>query len=709
MPKVNVGIVTHMTRVGSLHKRLMLPEEWKELMPTATTSQFLQWCDKESVNAGKACVVAMTLLDILLRKLMETGTNDQIKDFDVQKCVSAALSYCRLKTLGPSASYLHGVHLEIADVMPPGCAPIDEQTAAYLRNHITRNMMLLYSRDAIWKHVEKCLRAVFVDSRIKDREGVLRHVQCGTSLGEGMRVDMMEWLDAAGVIDQLKELYKYDKTNVDEENEEEWDEEDKEEDTAVAKKKRGTKRCDGEKNALFKGLEMVNHLVIQSSRVRFKLLGAMTSEIRASGVLSIDVDQMHLHPLLKRWKRFSFVPVMKASRTFVTIDKMTVRSFLKACAKADHLQIRRASAEDSQARALDAKEKRLKKQLQKQRNEQEKARLKKRAQWVKQQMEQQTKGKKRTRVDKKTKAEWETDFDKQHPVIELERRKTATGGGKWIPPHFFYETCAAKSLERTQWDAFLKSVDLCHILRVRKRERKGGAQCMATFKTNGIEAHVPFVINRIKQIEWDATKGPVPKELKSKGYSGDFPSKNSAMFPLLQHGAWKAEALSKEHFDAANIKTLHFVDPGVKNIFTCSSCDVTTWQETRGAFMHPRAMKCKGWTRGQYHHKRGTNLHRFRGDRSEMKKAGNGQMKNGAKIQRGWVPREVRDIISSLPSIKVFTFDEACDMARARLRMLLSGEYWRFMSCRKVARNRFHRFQRGQSALDDMANATKCS
>jgi len=80
-------------------------------------------------------------------------------------------------------------------------------------------------------------------------------------------------------------------------------------------------------------------------------------------------------------------------------------------------------------------------------------------------------------------------------------------------------------------------------------------------------------------------------------------------------------------------------------------------------------------------------------------------MKNGAKIQRGWVPRAVKDIIASLPSMKVFTFAEACDMARARLPMLLSGEYWKFMSCRKVARNRFHRFQRGQSALDDMANA----
>jgi DNA-binding transcriptional regulator GbsR (MarR family) len=87
---------------------------------------------------------------------------------------------------------------------------------------------------------------------------------------------------------------------------------------------------------------------------------------------------------------------MKASGTFVTIDKLTVRSFLKACAKDDNLQIRRASAEDSQARALDAKEKRLKKQLQKQRKEQEKDRPKERAQWIKQQMEQQTKGKKRT-------------------------------------------------------------------------------------------------------------------------------------------------------------------------------------------------------------------------------------------------------------------------------------------------------------------------
>lgn len=93
--------------------------------------------------------MAMTLLDLLLRKLMETGTHDQIQEFDVQKCVSAALSYCRLVTFGPSASYLQCVHHEITCVMPPGCAPIDDQTAAYSQNHITRNVMLLYSRDAI--------------------------------------------------------------------------------------------------------------------------------------------------------------------------------------------------------------------------------------------------------------------------------------------------------------------------------------------------------------------------------------------------------------------------------------------------------------------------------------------------------------------------------------------------------------------------------
>lgn len=35
------------------------------------------------------------------------------------------------------------------------------------------------------------------------------------------------------------------------------------------------------------------------------------------------------------------------------------------------------------------------------------------------------------------------------------------------------------------------------------------------------------------------------------------------------------------------------------------------------------------------------------------------------------------------------TFTDACDMARKRLQLMLLGEYWRFMSCRKVVRNRF--------------------
>jgi len=700
MSKVNVVVVSHMTRVGSLRDRIILPEEWKELMPTATTHQFLEWCDRESVNAGKACVVAMTLLDLLLRKLMERGTPDQIKGFDVQKTISAGLSYCRLDKIGPSASYLQDVHLEIADVMPVGCAPIDDQTAAYLRNHITRNVMLLYSRDAIWKHVEKCLRAVFVTSKLRDREVVLRHVQCNTPLGEDISVDMMKWLNAADVVDQLKELQKYERRDAEEE-----DEGEEEGSVPTVKKKRSAKRRDDEKDELLKGLDMVNHLVLLSSGVRFKLLNAMTREILVSAVSSTSSDE--LHPVLKRWKRFSFVPIMKASRTFVTVDKMTVRSFLKACAKANLLEVTRASKKRSHERDLDAEDKILRKQQETQRRKEENARRAERAEWVEARRAEgaeRAKGNKRARRDIKNKKQLEAEFDKLHPAIQLAGRQVARGGGKWVAPDFFTEICVTKDIKRSQWNAFLASVDLCNILRVRKRERRGGAQCMATFKTNGIEAHVPFEIHRMKEIEWDETKGSPPTKLKHKGHSGDFPSKDGTTFSLLQHGVWKAEALSKEHFNAAKITMLHFVDPGVKNIFTCSSCDAAKWRETQGRFMHPSGMESKGWTRGEYHHRRGTNLHRFRGERSEKKKKGGKEMKDGAKIQRGWVPPAVRDIIASLPSMKVFTFADACDMARKRLQLMLLGEYWRFMSCRKVARNRFHRFQRGQSALDNMVN-----
>lgn len=89
-------------------------------------------------------------------------------------------------------------------------------------------------------------------------------------------------------------------------------------------------------------------------------------------------------------------------------------------------------------------------------------------------------------------------------------------------------------------------------------------------KTNGIEAHVPFVVHRSKEIEWGATKGPPSEKLQQTGHVGDFPSKDGTTFSALKHDVWKAEALSKEQFDAAGTRTLHFVDPGVKNIFTCS-------------------------------------------------------------------------------------------------------------------------------------------
>ena len=119
--------------------------------------------------------------------------------------------------------------------------------------------------------------------------------------------------------------------------------------------------------------------------------------------------------------------------------------------------------------------------------------------------------------------------------------------------------------------------------------------------------------------------------------------------------------------------------------------------------MTPDKMLCKGWTRGQYHHHRGSTLHRYRGKRSERGRGGE-ELPAGAKIQRGWVPQAVREVTAKLPSMKVFAYEEACDAAKERLRLMLSGEYWRFMSCRKVARNRFHRFQLGQKALDDMVN-----
>lgn len=402
MPKVNVDIVSHATRVGSLHKRIMFPEEWKELLPAATTPRFLEWCDRESVNAGKACVVAMTLLDLLLRKLMEVGTDEQVQGFDVQKCVSAGLSYCKLSKSGRSASHLQEVQCQIEGVVPPGCAPIDDQTAAYLRNHITRNVMLLYSRDAVWKHVENCLRAVFVKSKVSDRDVVLRRVQCGTPLKEGISVSMMKWLDTAGVIEHLKELHKYERSDDEEGAEEEngQDEEEEEGGVPAPKKKRvaKVKRRDDEKDKLLTGLKMVNHLVVLSSRVRFKLLSAMARETCGSVVSSTNSEEVHL--VLKRWKRFSFVPVMKTSRVFVTVDKLSVRSFLKACARADELEFQAAGAEESRARVLAAEEKASRKQLAKQRIEEEKARRAARAEWVDAQM----KGRKRARGDTKNKS-----------------------------------------------------------------------------------------------------------------------------------------------------------------------------------------------------------------------------------------------------------------------------------------------------------------
>ena len=179
-----VGVTT---RVCSINRRVKLPKEWQKLLPTATTQRFVQWCDEESVNAGKACVVAMTLLDLLLRKMVAGGEEEEeaTRSFSVLDSIGAGLSYCRTLNNAGSEHHLQGVQEVIAKVFAKGSAPINVQTAAYLRNHMAGNVMVLYARDAIWNHVDKCLKAVFHDSKAGERDSVLRHIQAGTPLKEG--------------------------------------------------------------------------------------------------------------------------------------------------------------------------------------------------------------------------------------------------------------------------------------------------------------------------------------------------------------------------------------------------------------------------------------------------------------------------------------------------------------------------------------------
>lgn len=666
-----------------------------------TTQNFVKWCDRESVNAGKACVVAMTLLDLLLRKLMEAGEEDNINKIDVEKTVSAGLSYCRSTKEGIAVKqYLHGVQQQIADIVPPGCAPIDNQTSAYLRNHITKNVLLLYARDAIWKHVDGCLRAFFNDSKVRDRDTVLRHIQCNAPYKAGTQTEMMAWLDKAGIVSDLKEIYKYEKCTV---AEDEGDEEEEGGTAPVGKKQRKPR---GEE--LLKGNKMINYLVVLSSRVRFRILNSIKETVTHSGH-SMDEEGREA-PLLRRWKRFSLVPVMVTSRAFVTIDKLTIRSFLEACAKETKLDIKRSSPGESKAKKNAQDERRTQKEENERNKASERVRQANRKQWVSQQLKTQQQGRKRQRDEKKTKKQLEDEYDIIHPPVLWERCMRGRGSGEWVAPDFFSDICLAGVMSRSQWESFLESVELCHILRIHKREEKGGARCMATFKTNGIEAHVPFEVRRTKFIQWEEGKGSPPTEMKKKGHSGDFPSKDSSTFATLPCGAWKAEALTKNDFEAAKVEVLHFVDPGVKNIFTSSSCDVRRWFEAEGRFMTSTSMKTSGWTKGQYYNSNGASMHRFRGIRSETKVIRSGRKRirvnamNGDKIQRGWMPPDVTKSMTELPTMKVFTYKEACEAAQKRLQVMLYGNYWKFMSCRKLARNRFRRHKRSQRALDKMVN-----
>ena len=718
MPKVTVQTVGVTTRVCSINRRVRLPKEWQKLLRTATTQRFVQWCDEESVHAGKACVVTMVLLDLLLRKMVaseeerttsshveDEGTEEDMRPFSVLDAIGAGLSFCRTINNAGSEHHLQGVQEVIADVFAKGSAPINGQTAAYLRNHMAGNVMVLYARDAIWNHVDKCLKAVFHDSKAGERDCVLRHIQAGTPLKEGIVTLMMDWLETkVKVVTELKELHTFQPKKKGKEEEGEGGVAPPEKRQRVADKDQkslppSTVGNEGEQeddDSLASSSD-ATRMVLLSSIVRHRLLMAMEQEATHPSYPSPPSIPL----LMKRWKRFTFVPVMKASRTFVSIDKLTVRSFLKTCAEECGLEITRATQDESRAKKAKMEERRLQKKEEDMKRAQEAERRTARSAWVAERLAQQKASKKRPREEgRKNKKQWEEDYDAAHPPIPLNRRERAEGVDAWQGGDDFDMMCSTGRASASQWQAFLASVEARHVLRLRKREKRDGWKCMATLKTNGIEVHVPFKVRRQKEIEWPVGKGKPPSK---EGCPGDFPSSDSFTFPLREHGAWRAEKLTQEDFEAAGVEVLHFVDPGVKNIFTSSSCTVEEWKRSEGRFMTPDNMSCKGWTRGQYHNHRGSTLHRYRGKRSERQKEGE-ELPAGGKIQRGWVPQAVREVRAKLPTMKVFTYEEACDAAKERLRLMLSGEYWRFHSCRKVARNRFHRFQLGQKALDDMVN-----
>ena len=237
MPRVTIQTVGVTTRVCSINRRVMLPKEWQKLLPKATTQRFIQWCDEESVNAGRACVVAMTLLDLLLRKMVAAGEDggerkeetkmeeeeeEATRPFNMLDAIGAGLSYCRTLNNMGSEHHLQGVQEVIANVFAKGSAPIDHQTAAYLRIHMAGNVMVLYARDAIWNHVDKCLKAVFHDSKAGERDCVLRHIQAGTPLKEGVVTLMMDWLETkVRVVIELKELHTFQPKKKGKEEEEE--------------------------------------------------------------------------------------------------------------------------------------------------------------------------------------------------------------------------------------------------------------------------------------------------------------------------------------------------------------------------------------------------------------------------------------------------------------------------------------------------------
>jgi hypothetical protein len=265
-----------------------IPSEWTAMHPNLTSKNFKGVIDTIVKNASRALFLSSLVLDGYARLCHDAGQLMEFKTAIRQAMVvcKEGSTFPKIELLGrafeqlvPDLENVFGVERKApAEVVQALWIPT--QIIAFASNAMWDTTTWLYSTEAIWRHVDACLRAKFPDLTTDQRDRVLEHLQ--DERVDLEEVDVLVWL-GSDLVHRISDLVKA--TKADQPKDEK--------------------------------VSIRDRIMSQAASLRIELLRLMEAEIGKDPEMS------------SRFRRFAVIPEFSARRHFVRVDKLALQDILR--------------------------------------------------------------------------------------------------------------------------------------------------------------------------------------------------------------------------------------------------------------------------------------------------------------------------------------------------------------------------------------------